>query len=498
MSALPSQSRYIIGTEACERFSFYGMKSILMLYMTGHLLMSDNWATSTLHIFVGMVYLLPLAGAWLADKVWGRYKTILYISLLYCVGHGVLATADLFHTIEARRYILMAGLFIIALGAGGIKPCVSAFMGDQIPNKSPQLMTKAFNAFYWAINLGSFFSFLVIPAMEQRYGYSWAFAVPGLFMGVATFVFWLGRKKYHKTPPARNSGQPGFWKVLFIILFHGGWKNAEQRCGTSAVEDTRHILKILSIFAFIIPFWSIFEQTASSWVSQGSRMIPLSIPLPGGSWSIGPAQIQAANPIFVMVFIPLITVFVYPRVATLARPLVRLGTGLALSSATFLIVAFLQYRLEEGTSMSIAWQLIPYCVLTISEILVSTTGLEFAYTQAPAHLKSLITSFWNLTIFAGNMLVAAITFSCPTENQPTPFPRTASSCTLCSPPWWRSPTPSGRAGTEKRNKESTAVPGRVAGFNHVLKKQSGRNQHALLPFPPAGFLLGKCRKTQIT
>lgn len=136
-------------------------------------------------------------------------------------------------------------------------------------------------------------------------------------------------------------------------------------------------------------------------------MIPLSIPLPGGGdWSIGPAQIQAANPIFVMVFIPLITVFVYPKVVTLARPLVRLGTGLALSSVTFLIVAFLQYRLEGGASMSIAWQLIPYCVLTISEILLSTTGLEFAYTQAPLHLKSVITSFWNLTIFAGNMLVA--------------------------------------------------------------------------------------------
>jgi len=247
--------------------------------------------------------------------------------------------------------------------------------------------------------------------MEQHYGYSWAFAVPGIFMGIATFVFWLGRKKYHRTPPERNNGRAGFWKVLFIVLFHGGWKNAEQRCGASAVEDARHILKILSIFVFIIPFWSIFEQTASSWVAQGSRMIPLSIPLPGGGdWSIGPAQIQAANPIFVMVFIPLITVFVYPKVVTLARPLVRLGTGLALSSVTFLIVAFLQYRLEGGASMSIAWQLIPYCVLTISEILLSTTGLEFAYTQAPLHLKSVITSFWNLTIFAGNMLVAAITF----------------------------------------------------------------------------------------
>lgn len=358
-----------------------------------------------------MVYLLPLAGAWLADKVWGRYKTILYISLLYCVGHGVLATADLFHTIEARRYILMAGLFIIALGAGGIKPCVSAFMGDQIPDKSPQLMTKAFNAFYWAINLGSFFSFLVIPAMEQHYGYSWAFAVPGIFMGIATFVFWLGRKKYHRILPERNNGRSGFWKVLFSVLFHGGWKSAEQRWGTASVEDARHVLKILSIFAFIIPFWSIFDQTASSWVAQGNKMIPLPVPLPGGgTWTIGPEEIQAANPVFVMVFIPLITVFVYPKVVTLARPLVRLGTGLALSSVTFLIVAFLQNRLEEGASMSIAWQLIPYCILTISEILVSTTGLEFAYTQAPLHLKSVITSFWNLTIFAGNMLVAAITF----------------------------------------------------------------------------------------
>ena len=407
MNALPSQSRFIIGTEACERFSFYGMKSILMLYMTGHLLMSENWATSTLHIFVGMVYLLPVAGAWLADKVWGRYKTILYISLLYCVGHGVLATADLFQTIEARRYILMAGLLIIALGAGGIKPCVSAFMGDQIPDKSPRLMTKAFNAFYWAINLGSFFSFLVIPAMEQHYGYSWAFAVPG----IATFVFWLGRREYNKIPPSRSASRGGFWRVLFTVLFRGGWNKATLLCGENAVTDTRHILKILSIFAFVIPFWSIFDQTASSWVAQGNNMIPISIPLPGsGTWSIGPEEIQAANPVFVMIFIPLITVFVYPNVVRLAKPLVRLGTGIALSSVTFLIVAWLQHRLESGAVMSIAWQLIPYCVLTISEILVSTTGLEFAYTQAPLHLKSVITSFWNLTIFAGNMLVAAITF----------------------------------------------------------------------------------------
>lgn len=411
MNSLPANSRYIIGTEACERFSFYGMKSLLMLYMTGHLMMTENWATSTIHAFMGMVYLLPLAGAWLADKVWGRYKTILYISLLYCVGHGVLATSDLFHTVEARRYILLAGLFIIALGSGGIKPCVSAFMGDQIPDKNPRLMTRAFSAFYWSINLGSFFSFLVIPAMERNYGYSWAFAIPGIFMGIATFVFWLGRKGYSHIPPSRSGGHAGFWTVLGTVLFKGGWNKAEARHGAAAVADARHILKILSIFAFVIPFWSIFEQTASSWVAQGNMMTPLAIPLPGGgSWSIGPQEIQAANPIYVMAFIPLITVFVYPRLVKLAKPLVRLGTGIALGAVTFLIVAYIQHQLESGAVLSIAWQFLPYCVLTISEILLSTTGLEFAYTQAPTHLKSVITSFWNLTIFAGNMLVAAITF----------------------------------------------------------------------------------------
>ncbi len=417
MNKLPRQAGFIIGTEACERFSFYGMKSILMLYMTGQLLMSDDRATTILHIFVALIYLLPLAGAWIADRHWGRYKTILYISLLYCVGHGILATADLFHSIEARRLILLSGLFVIALGAGGIKPCVSSFMGDQITDKNPQLMTKAFNAFYWAINLGSFFSFLVIPALEKHYGYSWAFGVPGIFMGIATFVFWLGHKKYHCIPPNHDARKAGFWKVMSYVLFRGGWQKATATCGAESVDDTRHILKILSIFAFVIPFWAIFDQTASSWVAQGDSMTPLNIPLPGGGvWEIGPQEIQSANPVFVMIFIPMINILVYPKVVTLAKPLVRLGTGIALSSLTFLIVAYLQSQIEAGVQLSIAWQILPYAVLTVAEILVSTTGLEFAYTQAPLHLKSVIVSFWNLTIFLGNMLVVAITYCLSGEN----------------------------------------------------------------------------------
>src|SRR6185312_9474190 len=123
------------------------------------------------------------------------YHTILWISLFYCLGHGVLATSDLFPTVDAKLICLYAGLSLIAFGSGGIKPCVSAFMGDQFRPDQSHLMRKAYGAFYFSINFGSFFSFLVIPWIKNHYGYSRAFLVPGILMAGATFVFWLGTKK---------------------------------------------------------------------------------------------------------------------------------------------------------------------------------------------------------------------------------------------------------------------------------------------------------------
>ena len=117
---LPPQTKYIVGNEACERFSFYGMKSILVLYMVNALAMSESEAIEVAHLFNALIYVLPLLGAWIADRFLGRYRTILYVSLFYCMGHGILATADLTQSIEIKRIILMTGLFIIALGAGGI------------------------------------------------------------------------------------------------------------------------------------------------------------------------------------------------------------------------------------------------------------------------------------------------------------------------------------------------------------------------------------------
>jgi dipeptide/tripeptide permease len=140
------------------------------------------------------------------------------VSLFYCAGHGTLACSDFFPNVHGKLICLYIGLALIAFGSGGIKPCVSAFMGDQFKPEQGHLLQKAYGAFYWSINLGSFFSFLVIPWIKNHYTYSWAFAVPGILMGIATFVFWLGSKYYVRIPPSRETKQAGFFPV-FLTAF---------------------------------------------------------------------------------------------------------------------------------------------------------------------------------------------------------------------------------------------------------------------------------------
>jgi len=404
----PPQIRYIIGNEAAERFSFYGMRNILTVFLVDYLLRQhtgnrSDQAQAVFHTFVMGVYLFPLLGGVLADWWWGKYRTVLWLSLVYVAGHACLAFLE--HS-ESGFY---TGLFLIALGSGGIKPCVSAFVGDQFTVTNRSLVPKVFGWFYWSINLGSFFASASIPKVLDHFGPRVAFGIPGILMAVATLIFWAGRRLYVKVPP-REPDRHAFVLVMLSGLFGkapgGFWERARAAHPAEAVDGARAVLGVLSIFAMVPFFWACFDQKASLWVLQ-ARSLDLQV----GSLTLAPSQLQAVNPLLVMLLVPITTYGLYPwleRRGIRFTPLRRIGTGLLLTATSFVGVAIIQRVLETGSRPSVLWQVGPYLVLTLSEVLVSTTGLEFAYTQAPLRMKGTIMSFWLLTTAAGNFVVVLV------------------------------------------------------------------------------------------
>ncbi|HEX7732862.1 MAG TPA: MFS transporter, partial [Rhodanobacter sp.] len=168
----------------------------------------------------------------------------------------------------------------------------------------------------------------------------------------------------------------------------------------AAVDGARNVLRVLVIFALTTPFFSLFDQKASTWVLQGNEMA-----MPAWFQS---AQMQALNPLLVMLLIPFNNLVLYPllrRRGWEPTALRRMTAGIAFSGLAWIAVGALQLLLDGGTPLSILWQVLPYALLTMGEVLVSATGLEFAYSQAPASMKGVVMSFWNLTTTIGNLWV---------------------------------------------------------------------------------------------
>ena len=386
---MPPGIPYIIGNEAAERFSFYGMRTILVVFMVQylHLMdgkgghgMSNNEAVENFHQFASWVYFTPLLGALIADVFLGKYRTILWLSIVYCLGHAALACMGMHG--NSPQWVF-AGLLLICIGSGGIKPCVSAHVGDQFGKKNHHLISRIYNWFYFSINFGSFFSTLLTPWLLEHWGPHWAFGVPGVLMAVATFMFWLGRNRFVHIPP---SGL-GFFKEAF------------SRDGMVALG------KLIPLFTFIAVFWSLYDQTGSSWVLQAEQM---NLKFLGINWL--ESQIQAVNPILILAYIPLFTFVIYPwlnRVFPLT-PLRKIGLGMILMTASFGLTTLIQTWIDAGQRPSVGWQIGAYVIITAAEIMVAIVGLEFAYTQAPKAMKSWVMSLFWLSVWGGNQFTAQV------------------------------------------------------------------------------------------
>jgi len=472
---LPRQIPYIIGNEACERFSFYGMRNILVQFMVGSILLAylpeadrEGAAKDVFHSFVIGVYFFPLLGGWLSDRFFGKYNTVLWFSLIYCAGHACLALFD------DNRNGFYTGLFLIAFGSGGIKPLVVSFVGDQFTRDNKHLAKIVFDAFYWTINFGSFFASLLMPLFLRNYGPAVAFGIPGILMFIATVIFWLGRKQYVRVPPTRGQdshsffnvaktalvtqvpgqGRPGlmvvtlggivavvlllialpllfgvglpFWPEDFgfvitaclalgvLIAFSGigismQLERARGRHPDETVDSVRAVLRIIIVFALTTPFWSLFDQKASTWVLQGKAM---AVPHDLWWWPSflvkEAGQMQALNPLLVMLIIPFNNLVLYPalrRIGWEPTALRRMGWGIAFSGFAWVGAGLIQLHIDGGNSTSLAWQTLPYLLLTFGEVLVSATALEFAYSQATQAMKGVIMAFWYLASTFGSLWV---------------------------------------------------------------------------------------------
>ena len=473
---LPRQIPYIIGNEACERFSFYGMRNILVQFLVSSVILAyvpeaerQSVAKDVFHSFVIGVYFFPLLGGWLSDRFFGKYNTVLWFSLIYCAGHACLAL------FEDNRTGFYTGLFLIALGSGGIKPLVVSFCGDQFTTANKHLAKIVFDAFYWTINFGSFFASLLMALFLRNFGPAVAFGIPGILMFIATLIFWLGRKQYVRVPPTRGEdphsffnvartalttqaagqGRPGLMVAVFGALlavafllcwalqawfgvnlavwpddFHfvitaclalgaliafGGigvsmqLERARGQHPDAAVDGVRAVLRILIVFALTTPFWSLFDQKASTWVIQGKEMIVPHEAWWWPSWLVKEAgQMQALNPLLIMLLIPFNNIVLYPALRRLGwepTALRRMGFGIAFAGIAWIIAGLIQLKIDSGAQTSLAWQTWPYLLLTFGEVLVSATALEFAYSQATQSMKGVIMAFWYLTSTFGSLWV---------------------------------------------------------------------------------------------
>jgi POT family proton-dependent oligopeptide transporter len=415
---MPPGIPYIVGNEFAERFCYYGINAILTVYMTQHLHFGQAQATVWQSLFKFGAYFFPLIGAIISDVFWGKYRTIMTLALVYCAGCTVLATGG-------GPMTLAIGLGLMALGTGGIKPCVSTNVGDQFTSKNQHLIERAFSYFYLSINAGSSIAIYFAPVWLNSYGPKVAFGVPATMMFLATVIFWLGRKRYVVVPPVMtrgaNLGILVFVLALLPVLGASAWifnvVGPDYR--TLAALGTLLALLVLVVYLslntalkhalphellvwmqeaftgpalkqitglaliyyiFVATFWSLWDQSnGQTWTLQATsdlmdkHLFGFLAGVPAlaalASFQLLPAQIQVVNGLFILVMVPIFTFVVYPIMGKFFKvtPLRKIGIGLFVVASSYLIVASIENHIMHGESVSLWWQILAYVVLTAAE-----------------------------------------------------------------------------------------------------------------------------------
>uniref|UniRef100_A0A8C6U4W4 Solute carrier family 15 member 2 n=1 Tax=Neogobius melanostomus TaxID=47308 RepID=A0A8C6U4W4_9GOBI len=372
---------FIVVNEFCERFSYYGMKAVLTLYFVQYLHWDKDLSTAVYHAFSSLCYFTPIMGAIIADSWLGKFRTIIYLSIVYVIGHVVKSVGAIPTVGSSDMHIAlsMIGLIMIAFGTGGIKPCVAAFGGDQFEEEHRQ---KFFSVFYMSINAGSLMSTIITPILRsdvQCFGgdcYALAFGVPAALMVVALVVFIGGSGMYKRNPPQGNVLLEVCKCIGYAISKR--WKRskheekkkhwldwAEDKYSKRLIQEIKMVLRVLVLYIPLPMFWALFDQ-------------------------------QMLNALMILIFVPIFDLIIYPLFGCC-----KINGGGDSIAVT---------KMEDvlANNIHVAWQLPQYVLMTAGEVMFSITGLEFSYSQSPANMKSVLQAGWLLTVAFGNIIVLIV------------------------------------------------------------------------------------------
>jgi POT family proton-dependent oligopeptide transporter len=440
----------ILVAEAAERFTYYSTRSSLIDLFTNQFHFGDAVAVSIVSFWSALCYISPILGASLADGIWGRYDTILRGLILYIVSVAALAAGA--SLVSAP--LAICSLVGVALASGGIKPCVAPFGADQLTATMGATITSYYFIFYAAINLGSCIAYFTISAEVRALGYGGAYAICAGAVVAATMLFVLPRSIYVRSPPGRSA----FLAVLRVLLAAARLKSCcAVRCCRGVYDGEAHALisaekvekgadsrsrlagsswlhaargapgvldndvdeaaalgRLLPIFSALPFFWAVYDSYGTVWQLQARRM-NLCI---ASTWCIEPLQMGIANALLILLLVPVFDGLIVPKMRRAAErrpwlepsPLRRMTTGMFVAAGAFAVSGILEERINavgDGV-INVAEQLPQYVLLAVAEVLVSTTGLEFAFVEAGPTLKSAVLAMFFLTTAAGDVLTGAL------------------------------------------------------------------------------------------
>ncbi|XP_017854520.2 peptide transporter family 1 [Drosophila busckii] len=354
---------FLISCEFCERFNYYGMRTVLVFYLSHRLGYTDDAATILFHMSAMFSFMLCILGAIIADSWLGKFKTILYLSMVYICGCTLLTLGAIGPLqLPANTFTIM-GLFFISVGAGGIKPCVASFGGDQftVPQQLKQL-TGFFSLFYFSINAGSFLSVSVTPILREDvhcFGelscYPLAFGVPAVLMIIAILIFLLGSRLYIIKPAAGNivvNVSRTIWTAVKTkwqqrhLKSRAHWLDyAAEQHEPQMITDVKIILRVLCLYLPLPLFYALLDQQGSRWTFQAARMNG-----DVGVWRIKPDQFHIVNPLLILVLIALKDVLINPvlKFLHLSRPLQKISLGGILAGVAFICSGLLELQMEQN------------------------------------------------------------------------------------------------------------------------------------------------------